>query len=220
VEALRAEGLRVDAMTLPGHEKPQGVMPVSRWEDWAAAIEQAHTTLAAEGLPVCLIGFSTGGTLGLFLARKLAVAKLVLLAPFLAIRHTWKLPAPAKIVVGALANVYPDLPRRAPPVRDPKMRAYVRTIPSYQTFNMRATSSALELIEKVKPLVPQIESPTLILQGRRDSVVEPLASIWLLEQLGSVTKSLGWLDHSDHLLALDYDRQQVITHVKQFLLEP
>ena len=67
----------------------------------------------------------------------------------------------------------PNLPRRAPAVRDPEMRRIAAAAERYRTFNVDAALSALELIERVKATVPGITTPTLIIQGKLDSVVEP-----------------------------------------------
>ena len=76
----------------------------------------------------------------------------------------------------------------------------------------------LELIDEVKPLVPMTTTPTLIIQGRLDTVVEPANATWLYQNLGSSEKALINLPHSDHLVALDRERERVIQAVLEFLL--
>ncbi len=214
---MRGCGIDPRVLTLPGHDDPGPVMPASRWQDWYQAVEAAYLDLRALHSRVSVVGFSTGGTLALRLASQHRVANLALLAPFIAIRHTWHLPIRARACVGLFARFVPDLPRRNPPVRDPAMRAWAKTTERYRTFNMHATRSALELIELVRPVVPSIDAATLILQGRRDSVVEPLGARWLNQRLGGESKRLVMLNHSDHLVALDLDREQVAREVVGFL---
>lgn len=219
IGALQDAGLRVLAPCLPGHDVPGRVMPASRWEDWDAAVTAAFDGLAASGAPVAVVGFSTGGTLALHLASRRPVARLALLAPFLAIRFSRLLPVRPALYLGPIARVLPSIPRRRPAVGDPEMRRWARGEERYRTFSLLATLSALELIERVKPLIPSIRSPALILQGRRDSVVEPDAAAWLLRRLGSARKELLWFDRSDHLLTLDRERDRVNASLLAFLLE-
>ena len=80
IDALRADGILVEAPILPGHEPVGSIMPASSWRDWATASETAFDALAAAGRPVVVIGFSTGGTLALRLATHRPVARMVLLA--------------------------------------------------------------------------------------------------------------------------------------------
>ena len=88
----------------------------------------------------------------------------------------------------------------------------------FRTFSLAAAISALELIEEVKPTVPSIMIPTLILQGRRDTVVEPRDATWLHDHLGATRKALVLLDRSDHLLAFDRDREEVVRRTREFVL--
>jgi carboxylesterase len=210
IDALEAKGSSVLAPVLPGHEVTAPVMPASSWEDWAATALSNFDELAALGRPVVTVGFSTGATLALHLATCRPVARLVLLAPFLAIRFTGLIPMGPAVYLRTIARFLPDLPRRSPPARDPEARRALHSVTRFRTFSLRATVSALDLIEHVKPLVPTIRTPTYILQGRLDTVVEPRGAEWLLRNLGSTEKFLLWLDRSDHLLLLDREREQVI----------
>jgi carboxylesterase len=220
LEALGNAGVRVLAPVMPGHEGPGPVMPASSWRDWAATAEAAFDELAAGGCPVALIGFSTGATLALDLASCRPVARLVMLSPFLAIRYTSLIPLRPKTYLRWLARVIPNVPRRLPAVRDPEMRRWVRRTAHYRTFNLPATLSALELIEHVRPLVPAIATPALIIQGRLDTVVEPAHAAWLHQHLASAEKTLLTLERSDHLVALDREGGRVIEATLKFVLEP
>jgi carboxylesterase len=218
IAALEDEGLRVAAPLLPGHEGPGPVMPSSSWRDWAATAATAFVELAAAGEPVVVLGFSTGATLALHLAAHRPVARLVLLAPFLAIRYAGLIPIRPASYLRHFAKLFPNLPRRGPAVRDRPMRRWAAASDSFRTFSIPATLSALELIDEVKPLVPRIHTPSLIIQGALDTVVEPSGAAWLHQHLGSADKKLVSAPRSDHLVALDREREQVITWTKAFVL--
>jgi carboxylesterase len=218
IAALEADGLVVSAPVLPGHEGPGPTMPVSNWRDWASTSEAAFDTLAASGAPVVVLGFSTGGTLALRLATRRPVTRLVLMAPFLAIRYSGLVPLRPVTYLRTLARLIPDLPRRPPAVRDPEMRRQAAAGDRFRTFSLPTTLSALELIDEVVPLVPSITVPTLIFQGKLDTVVEPANAAWLLRHLGSPRKRLVVLPRSDHLVALDHDRDRLIAMTRAFVL--
>jgi carboxylesterase len=218
IGALKAEGLRVSSPVLPGHEGPGPVMPSSSWRDWAATAEAAFDELAAEGSPVAIVGFSTGSTLALYLASRRPVARQVLLAPFLGIRFTRLIPLHPAVYIRPIARVLPNPRRRPPAVRDPEVRRQVYAAAFYRTFSLNAALSALELIDEVKPTVPKISTPTLIIQGRRDTVVEPRNATWLHDHLGAAQKALVVLPRSDHLVALDRERERVIDLTRDFVM--
>jgi carboxylesterase len=218
IAALRAEGLRVLSPVLPGHEGPGPVMPASRWSDWYATAQAGFDELTSVGGLVSVVGFSTGSTLALRLATRRPVARQVLLAPFLAFRYSGLIPLRPASYLLYLASVVPDLPRRPPAVRDREMRRWASNASRFRTFSLAATQSALELIAVVEREVPEIRVPTLIIQGRRDTVVEPANASWLYRNLGSTEKRLLLMHRSDHLLALDRERDLVIAETLAFLL--
>jgi carboxylesterase len=215
---LECAGVRVAAPVLPGHEGPGPVMPRSSWRDWAAAAESACDDLAAMGQPVSVVGFSTGATLALYLASRRPVSSLVLLAPFLAIRYTHLVPVRPANYLGPLSRLIPNLPRRPPAIRDRDMRKWAKAQAHFRTFSIPATLSALELIDVVKPLVPGITAPTLIMQGQLDTVIEPAGATWLHTQLGSTNKTIVNLARTDHVVALDCEREQVIVMTRAFVV--
>jgi carboxylesterase len=206
IERLERMGCRVDAPTLPGHHVDGPVMPTSNWEDWARTAEQAFDKLAEAGRPVVVVGFS-----------RRPVARLILLAPFLAIRYIGLIPFRPLTYLRPIARIMPQLPRRSPPLRDRQARRLLDQVVRFQTFSLGATLSALELIDRVKPLVPEIKATTLILQGKHDTVVDPAGARWLMKNLGSLDKNLVWFAKSDHLLTLDHDREMVIRSCEEFL---
>jgi len=216
--ALEAEGLKVACPVLPGHGGPGPVMPASRWDEWVAAAEREFDELAASGSPVALVGFSTGAVVALKLAMQRPVARQVLLAPFLTIRYSGLVPLNPVVYLRWLARFLPDLPRRDPAVRDREMRRRASQDSVYRTFSIPAALSALELIDDLRPQISRIQTPTLIIQGKRDTVVEPGRAGWLYEELGSTDKRLVLLDQSEHLLALDCQRDRLIRETLAFLV--
>ncbi len=218
IEALRPE---VDALAvpiLPGHEGPGPRMPPSRWEGWEDEAERAFDDLAARGAPVAVVGFSTGATVALMLATRRPVARMALLAPFLAIRFSGWVPLKSEVYLNTVCKLMPEVPRRPPAVRDPAARKRLGGRSHFKTFSLKATLSALDLIARVRPLVPSITAPTLIIQGRNDTVVEPSGAAWLHEHLGSRRKHLAWMPRSDHVVALDHDRDEVLRLTRALVL--
>jgi carboxylesterase len=219
IDAVAASGRDVLAPTLPGHEGPGPSMPPSSWQDWTKSAEAWCDEAASSGAPPAVVGFSTGAMIALHLAARRPVDRLVLLAPFVAIRHTSRLPFRPEPILRLLARHLPEIPRRRPAVRDRQARHATAGLDRFRTFNLLAAVAALELIEEVKPTLGSIDVPVLILQGRRDSVVEPSGAQWLHERLAAARSRLVELPRSDHLLALDVERRTVIDEVLSFLDE-
>jgi carboxylesterase len=195
-------------------------MPSSSWLDWTRCAEAWYDDTASAAAPAAVVGFSTGAMIALHLASRRKVDRLILLAPFLAIRHTSRLPFRPASLLRIVARWIPEIPRRGPAVRDPEMRRWASGLDRFRTFNLHAAVSALEFIEEVKPLLATIDAPVLIIQGRLDSVVEPSGAAWLHGRLKAARSRLIELPRSNHLVSLDKDRESMIDAVLAFLDEP
>ncbi len=114
IAGLESEGLRISAPVLPGHEGHGPIMPASCWHDWAATVEAAYDALTAQEGPIAVVGFSTGVTLALYLAARRPVARMVPMAPSLAIRFSHLIPPGPAPYLRQLPRVIPHLPRRPP----------------------------------------------------------------------------------------------------------
>ena len=211
-----AHGLTVQTLRLPGHEGPGPRMPASTWPEWYGAVRTAHTDLRARHPRVDLVGFSTGAMLVLHLAAEQDVAgRLVLLAPFVRVRRPRLLPVAPETLVRALAFVG-SVPRLPPPLRDRAVRREVEGCAVYRTFNLDATRSALALIDIVMAELGEVRAPVLVVQGRRDTVVDPAGAELVYARLAG-DKRLLWVEGSDHLLTLDVGHGQVLREVTGFL---
>jgi carboxylesterase len=97
---------------------------------------------------VSLVGFSTGCLLALHLAFAHPVHKLVLLAPFFAIRHRWYYLFRPEQYLNSLGWLLDDVPRFRLPIRDGNVRALAEKVAYFRSFNLTAVRSALELIKR------------------------------------------------------------------------
>nr|WP_275575052.1 alpha/beta fold hydrolase [Neosynechococcus sphagnicola] len=215
--SLYQRGLTVQGINYPGHDRPVSKMPASTWEQWYAHVLDTYLSLRQRYRQVTVVGFSTGCLLGLHLATTYPVQQLVLLSPYLAIKHQWYYLFRPEAYLFSLGQLIEDVPRFHLPIRDRSMQAAAEQVIFYKTFNLKAVRSTSQLIQKVKSALPQVQTPTLIIQPRRDSVVEPWGAVFIQENLGSAVKSLSWLEQSDHIIPLDLERESVFEQVGTFL---
>ncbi len=213
---LNQQGLTVQAVVYPGHDVP-GTMPQSRWEDWYAHSIKAYEALAQSYEQVSILGFSTGCPLGLYLASEYLVFKLVMLAPYLKLQSKRTYGFPLELLVRTVGRVVTSVPRRGLPIFDPEMHRQGHAVAFHRTFNIPSVRSAMQLIQRVKPRLPSLKNPILIIQPRLDTVVDPAGAAYLYQQIGSADKTLCWLEDSNHIITLDRERQQVYESVGDFL---
>jgi carboxylesterase len=211
----RVHGLSVQGLRLPGHGERRFTMPASSWPEWYGAVELAWRALTRRYETVQVVGFSTGGLLALRLAQEQQLTqKLVLLAPFLRVFSPRLLPVSPEALVRGLPFLT-LVPRLGAPLRDPLLRAEVMRCAGYRTFNLEATRSALELIALVSPRLHEVQAPTLIFQGQKDTVVDPSGAEALVRQLPHA--ELVRLADSNHLVTLDLHAPEVLARAGAFL---
>lgn len=215
-ESLNRQGLTVQGILYPGHDR-LGRMPRSCWQDWYAHSLETYRTLAQTYEQVSVIGFSTGCPLGLYLASENPVYKLVMLAPYFRLRSEWYYGLSLEAYINAFGWLITDVPRIGLPIFDLKMQQQAIGAAFFRNFNIGSVRSAMELIEQVKPRLPAIRNPMLIMQSRKDHVVDPAGASYLYEQVSSTEKKLRWLENSDHIITLDRDRQEVDRTVGEFM---
>ena len=91
---------------------------------------------------------------------------------------------------------------------------------AYESTPLACVKSLLQLIRHVQRLLPQVQAPLLVMQGRREHTVRPRSALHIYEQSGSLQKELVWLEKSGHLVTLDIERELVFAQVKAFLTAP
>lgn len=214
-ERLHAQGYSVKGINYPGHDQPAARMPMSAWQDWYAHVEASYQELAQTHEHISVIGFSTGCPLALKLAHQYEIEHLVLLSPFLEIKRL--LNFPVEPIIKPVSQWLVHLPRVRLPITDRALRKQAQQMAFIESFNLRTVSSALELIREVKLIVPEIMNRTLIIQSPLDRVVDPRGAEYLMTHLGSPEKVLHWLKSSNHIIALDVEREEVFSKVLEFL---
>ncbi|MEM9770619.1 MAG: alpha/beta fold hydrolase [Cyanobacteria bacterium P01_D01_bin.73] len=222
---LNERGWPCRAIVYPGHDyRPvNGKMPDSYWEDWVARAGETYDQLVASHGEVIVIGFSTGCPVSLALALEKQnshpVKGLVLMAPFMAIAPSRWVPilGAAEFANRLLGNLVGKVPRKGLAISDPALREAAMKACHFKTFNLRAVNSALDLIKIVKSELGGVKQPTLIFQGKDDSVVAPQGAQWIFDGLASEDKTLHWLENSNHFVPLNGDRDFVFEKIQAFL---
>jgi carboxylesterase len=162
---------------------------------------------------VHLVGFSTGCLAVLRLAEVQPMSgRLVLLAPFMGVHRPRWLPWRPERLLAALPGLR-QVPGRAPPLLDREVRRAVEAIRPFRSFNLEAARiMAAFRDETVIPALGAVRGPVLVVQGRRDTVVDVDGARRLAAGLGARARLLE-LPRSDHLVGLDRERELVFDAV-------
>lgn len=204
-ERLCDQGFTVFAVRLPGHGTTSEDLSRQLAEDWLGTVDRGYCLLQELGLKVSGVGLSTGALLLLKLSLERRFERLVLLSPFLRLRH---ILAP---LAGLLSHFIPYQERVISEADQP---FYYRRRP------LKGVAQINRLRHQLKGQLQAIKVPVLVLSASGDLTVLPGTAKRLFDQLGSREKEFhGYGEEVPHVLTTkDNLRQEdVILRTLEFL---
>lgn len=172
-ESLFHRGDTVFAVRLPGHGTSSSDLAGRSCEEWLIAVERGYQLLADRGLSVVGLGQSTGALLLLKLALSHPLDAMVLLSPFLRLRHRL---AP---FAGLLHHWVPYHTRPLAPEEQPYY---------YLEHPLKGVHQINRLRRQLRHALPRLTIPSLILATEGDETIAPGTAIDLFHKLGSQRK--------------------------------
>lgn len=205
----RTAGYTISGPLLPGHGTQPEDIGRCRWQDWLEAVTSAYDDLKTRCRRVAVGGESMGAALTLHLAATHPEAAAVLsYAP--ALRLTLSRTAIATALVLAPFNV----------MIKPKPGPASESDALWKGYDVRPVKGLRELLrlqQALRPMLPRISQPILIVQGRLDGTVHADVPQEIYDRVNSTDKELLWLGKSAHCVALDCERQQLFEVTGRFL---
>jgi carboxylesterase len=206
---LNERGLTVYAPLLPGHGTTVAEMNRCRWRDWADHAGQALADLRSRCEMVFVAGLSMGSLLTIYLAARRDPAGAVLYSPAV------KVANPLIHVASVLKYMIPSPPKSgSSDYTDPE--AEERTW-SYEKNPSFAAHELLKLIRRVRPLLPDMTCPLLVIHSTGDQVIAPDSARYTYERAGSADKELVTLHNSGHVITVDSEWETVAERTYAFV---
>ncbi|NOZ19483.1 MAG: alpha/beta fold hydrolase [Planctomycetes bacterium] len=216
-ERLAEAGFSVSCPLLPGHGTRPDDLETVTWRDWYHAVESEYLKLKQGHETVSVAGISMGAALALQLAREHHPHKLVLLSPYYRVTYKWYYLLPPEAYVDAGAFLFRYVNKMGRLMLNDKT-AWKNHI-AYNHVPTKAIQNLMALGRAVADAPPEVRTPTLIIHARHDDAAAPEGAQAIHDALGSEEKRLVWLDNSNHIITLDYDKEIVNQAVLDFLKE-
>jgi len=207
---LNSHGFSVRVPLLPGHGTSLEDLERVSWAQWPEEIESHLKELLSVCEKVFLCGFSMGGAASLHVAERYQsnLAGLILVNPMIHRKGAW--PTAVKYAshfIRSFGTAGSDIKRD-----DVVQWKYDRT-------PLKAAHQLLLLLENVRPLLPKISSPLLLIRSTTDHTLPATNSEIILHKIGSSVKQQVTLHNSYHVAPLDHDQEQIFLESLKFIRE-
>lgn len=207
---LADRGITAGACLLAGHGTAPEDLDRTTWEDWYRSLSSALDRLLANYKRVYLAGLSLGGALTLYAASQYGdrLAGIIVMS------------APVYVPSGVaqlLRGIQGQLPFVTKPYRDIEDPVAREQQVGYMRSPLSATASLVDFLVHVRPSLPGIDAPALIIYARRDHVVPSVSSHFIYARLGSHDKQMIALHRGFHIVTVDYDKHRVFDAIYHFI---
>ncbi|NTU52555.1 MAG: alpha/beta fold hydrolase [Chlorobiaceae bacterium] len=212
--------LKLSAPILRGHgaSSPDSLRGVT-WMEWLSDVEEALVALAGKEGKVVVLGHSMGALLALQLAARHPelVDSIILATP--PIRLT-SLLAPGRPLhfLAPLISRFVDRWEMPTSFADPGNAIIPK---QYDWAPTMSILSMFDLLTETTLILGRISVPTLILQGRNESIVLPESAGIVLRSIATPqeNKRIVWFEKTDHQIFCDGERKAVVATVVGFVAE-
>ncbi|WAA12555.1 alpha/beta hydrolase [Fervidibacillus halotolerans] len=195
----------VKAPTLPGHGEPLKLKGIG-YEHWLHFAEEELKQLLDRCEKIYVCGYSMGGMISSWLTARYPIDRLVLLSAsafyinpklfyknlFSFVVNGWKPSCKERQILLAYKR---------------KIRA--TPLSAYMQFR--------KLVKQIRPAVKEVQVPTLIVQGRRDSIVPEKSAHYLYKHICTRDKKLLMIDEANHLICYGDHNHFLFQEIMQFL---
>lgn len=195
----------IEEPTLSGHGEELH-MSGFKAKHWLMDAELAFRSLAKKVDEVIVVGFSMGGIIALYLAKRYKVKKLVLLS------------AAAKYVSPKqLVKDFKMLATEAYHRNLTNNELYLRYHQKFNNVPLASTVEFMKLVRMVEPYYRHIQIPVYIVQGKLDGIVPYHTAQFLFDELASTDKVLYFSDNGKHHICFEEDCSEWFPQVLMFL---
>jgi len=195
-QRLAALGYPVIGVRLKGHGTSPWDLRERSWQDWLRSVRRGYEIMSHLSERICLVGFSTGGSLALHLAaeKPQGLAGVVAVSPAFRFRNRNFVFVPVIHRINRLTEwAYVQegvMPFRINESEHPETN--YRHMPIRGLFELRRTTEELER------RLPQVVCPVSILQGTEDPIIDPEGARLIHDRIGSAKKSLHMIPSRRH----------------------
>jgi len=207
-EYLAARGITSHGVRLKGHGTRVEDMHNCTYRDWVASAEEGLSLLQEHCGTVFCAGLSMGGVISVRLARRHPEE----IRGLVTICSPYKLRSLKFKFIPLLKGIIKNFPTGAKSINDPD--AYEV---NYDYHSVPAVYQLIRLTALMREDFRYINQPALVFGARQDLVVDSRDPGLFYSQIASLEKELVWLENSQHVATLDYDKEIIFQKTLDFI---
>jgi carboxylesterase len=98
----------------------------------------------------------------------------------------------------------------------------------HENFPIRILTEMINHINRIKPIIPKINTPSLIIQSKNDPRLDPRSAQYIYDNLALEKKEIIWLNSNKHVLIIDYEdedqefkneRKEIFEKIYKFIID-
>ena len=195
-ERIAAAGHPVIGVRLKGHGTSPHDLATRDWKEWLDTVEGGYRIISPFVRRVCLVGFSTGGALSLIMAARHPekLAGVAVVSTPLKFRNKNLAFVPLLHGASKILDIVPATDNRLAYRVNESEHPHInyRHIPTKGIYELRRAVAAMNAT------LEDVVCPALIMQGNRDTVVDPYSADMIYRKIGSADKQLQTIDSDRH----------------------
>lgn len=211
---LNNEGFNVYAVRLKGHGTAPINLKYTHWEDWYDSFFRGYAALKQRCDHVIAAGFSTGGLLALLIAAQ----KKHKISAVISINAAIKLNDIRVNLVPTIHywNEFLTLLHSSKGKKEFIIDKPENPKINYSKNYLKGVKELSDLMDHCNKSLKQIESPTLIIQGANDPVVNPKSGKIIYNKINSKVKKILTPDFNNHVI-IKNTNQQLFSEISKFI---
>ncbi|MFE4427595.1 alpha/beta hydrolase [Peribacillus butanolivorans] len=204
---LEKQGYTCHAPHYKGHGVPPEELVKTGPADWWKDVIMAYDFLKSKGHEeIAVAGLSLGGVFSLKLGYTVPIKGIVSMCAPMYIKSE------EMMYKGVL-----EYAREFKKYEGKTQEQIEQEMDRFADKPMNTLNALQELITDVREHVDHIYTPTFVVQGRHDDVINPKSADIIYEAIESPVKQIKWYEESGHVITLDKERNQLHEDVFEFL---
>jgi carboxylesterase len=205
---LAGRGITCYGVLLKGHGTRVEAMHSCTYRDWVSSAEEGLNILRDSCSTIFCSGLSMGGIIAVRLARMFPEV----VRGVIPICSPYRLRSFKFRLVPLLKNVIKTIPAGTLSINDPRAVQV-----NYKHHSIPAVHELIRLTALLRRDLPRVRQPALIFAARQDKTVDCRDPLLYLSELGSEDKELIWLENSQHVATLDFDKEVIYEKSLEFI---